>query len=244
MDNNTPSAIKWVEGVFFVLGWIVMEEDGPRRPRLEQQRICGADFAVLQAAPPRGWRQKRRWGRALEAMAAAGVRCTAVQGPAEPWLRRYGLHRAQEFSLRRALLPQLLDRAEADWGLDLRNGTVLLSAPSADRETRELLLQLGRRVRYVAVSAGSGQGELETLLLQRLGLGQGRPDRAILELCLGEERQGQMPALHLGWDCARRQRLSAAVDGEEWPETVLAALFQAGKVEKGAICLKSVEFRP
>ena len=227
-----------------MLGWIVMEEDGPRRPQLEQQRICGADFAVLRAAPPRGWWQKRRLGRALETMAAAGVRCTAVQGAAEEWLRRYGLHRAQEFPLRRALLPQLLDRAEADWGLDLRNGTVLLSASTADREARELLLQLGRRVRYVAVSAGPGQGTLEELLLRRLGLGQGRPDRAALEICLDGVRQGRSPALYLGQDCARQQRLCAAVRGEEWPETVLAALFQAGKVEKGAICLKSVEFRP
>lgn len=244
MHKNTPLAIKWAEGVFFVLGWIVMEEDGPRRPRLEQRQICGADFAVLRSAPPRGPWQRRRWGKALEAMRAAGVRCTAVQGAAEPWLHRYGLQRAQELPLRRALLPQLLDWAEGAWGLPLRSGTVLLSAPAADRETGEILLQLGRRVRYVAVSAGPGQEALEELLLRRLGLGQGRPDRAVLELCLGEERQGRAPALYLGRDCARQQRLQAAVEGEEWPETVLAALFQAGKVEKGAICLKSVEFRP
>ena len=244
MDENTPLAIQWAEGVFFVLGWIVMEEDGPRRPQLQQQQICGTDFAVLRAAPPRGWWQKRRLGRALEAMVAAGVRCTAVQGAAEEWLRRYGMQRAREAPLRRALLPQLLDRVEADWGLDLRNGTVLLSAPAADRETGEILLQLGRRVRYVAVAAGTGQGELEALLLHRLGLGQGRPDRAALEICLGEVRRGGAPALYLGQDCARQQRLQTIVNGEEWPETVPAALFQAGKVEKGAICLKSVEFRP
>ena len=92
-----------------MLGWIVMEEDGPGRPQLEQRRICGTDFVVLQAAPPRGWWQKRRLGRALEIMRAVGVRCTAVQGVAEEWLCRYGLHRVQEFPLRRELLPQLLD---------------------------------------------------------------------------------------------------------------------------------------
>ena len=49
----------------------------------------------------------------------------------------------------------------------------------------------------------------------------------------------------LGKDALRPgQKVQAIVNGEEWPETVPAALFQAGKVEKGAICLKSVEFRP
>ena len=85
---------------------------------------------------------------------------------------------------------------------------------------------------------------MEALLRHRLWLGQGRADRAALEICLGEVRRGGAPALYLGRDCARQQRLQTLVNGEEWPETVPAALFQAGKVEKGAICLKSVEFRP
>lgn len=224
-----------------MLGWIICRERNGAE--LEARMVWGVPFLVLETPAPRRRRDRRVLAAALREMARRGVRRTVVQGLEIPGLDAFGMTPVDPSALRAALLPQLLGWVDREWGLRLGSASVLLSADSSGADTWRAAVELSRRVRYVWLDTGPGQGALEEALRGRLGLGTGG-GKAVLEVCLAERARTSLPQLHLGRGCGARQRLDVwapQLPGAE--ESMLCAIFQAEKLPIQDIQVRFVEFR-
>lgn len=224
-----------------MLGWIVWQERG--RPQQELCCVSGVPFCRLETPPPRSFWQRRRFFRQAEELRRRGVHQVVVQGEGDgALLWQAGLTEVEVAPLRLALLPQLLDYVQREWNIPLCTAAVRLRGKYADAEVFHAAQILAHRVRYLHLALEMGQAELEEALRRRYGLGVGGGQVAV-EVCIGVEG-GVLPALHLGRGCAARQKLLLrCTELEGADEQLLAALFQAGKLEAGQFAVKSVGFR-
>lgn len=227
-----------------MLGWIIEGKENARRARLTRRIIAGTALWVLELPqrPVPGKRQLARW---LRAMVRRGVVRVALgtEVPAELMVR-FGLQPVEVFPLRRALLPRLLDRVERQWNLELRGGAVMLRSEETDSAVWQAAQTLVHRSRYLVLRTGAGQEQLADALRCRYGMGQGWTGRAALQVCMGEETESGIPALHLGRRCRQQQKLVlCAPTVPEAEESLICALFQAEKLQIEDIEIQFVEFR-
>lgn len=225
-----------------MLGWICWQEGA--KTYAELCRVSGVTFYRLTAAPPRFFRQRRKLLQHIRAMRQRGIRRVVVQGAGDDeLLRQQGLAAVDIAPLRLALLPKLLEYTETVRQLSLSAAAVRLRSNTADRTVYQAAQILAQRTRYLELSMETGRAELEDRLRRCYGLGVGGGE-AVLEVCIGVEESGALPALHLGRECAARQSLRLFCETLPWAdEQMLAALFQAERLNIDDIAIKSVGFR-
>ena len=209
--------------------------------RLWEQTVGGVDFLMAEVCEPENFWQRRRLFRILKKMRRSGVQEIARQGEVPEGLpEQFGLSGVDVSPLRQALLPQLLDWAERVWGLPLTRGCVRLHAVRTDRTAWRCAAMLARRARYVQLDTGEGAEPLAEELRRRYGLSCG--GQAILELCLAPRSREDIPALLLGGNCGRLQKMRWYTETlGELPEELLAVLYQTGKLNADTMKLRAVE---
>lgn len=225
-----------------MLGWICWQEGA--KTHAELCGVSGVTFYRLTAAPPRFFRQRRKLLQHIRTMRQRGIRRVVVQGAGDDELLwQQGLSAVDTAPLRLALLSQLLEYTETVWQLSLSTAAVRLRSKTADRTVYQAAQILAQRTRYLELSMETGRAELEDRLRRCYGLGVGGGE-AVLEVCIGVEESGALPALHLGRECAARQSLRLFCETLPWAdEQMLAALFQAERLNIDDIAIKSVGFR-
>ncbi len=228
--------------MIFLWGYLIWRDDRAKAQLTEKNR-GGVWFLTLETGTPEHIWSRRRLRRQLEIMYEAGVRYVVRQGPVPAeLLPAFGMSGVDVAPLRQALLPQMLDWAEDVWQIPLRNGCVRLCAEESTRPVWRAADVIARRVRYMEVDTGRGREALQEEMRRRYGLGNG--GRPLLEVCLARRPRGESPVLLLGPGCGGLQAVHWEVPGsEEMPEELLAVLWQAGKLEKETVQVRSVEFR-
>ena len=224
-----------------MLGWIICREGCCGT--LQRRVVCGMPFLVVEVPAVRRRADRRRLRSALRVMERYGVRQVVVQGGTLPELAKFDMVQLDPYPLRRALLPQLMEWIARAQAWDLKKETVLLSAQSSCDKVWCAAVELSRMVRYVLPDTGAGQSVLEDALRRQLGLsaGGGTP---VMEVCMDRTPHSRLPCLHLGQDCAQKQRIDLW-----WPklpeadENILCALFLAEKIPIKEICVRFAEFR-
>ena len=181
--------------------------------------------------------RRRRWWRKLQ---SAGVRRAVLPDHLTVEGVRWGIEPVEVYSLRRALLPQLLDHCPA-----LTGKTVRLVAPYVTAAVGAAAGVLGRRARYVDLQVGRGGEALAAHLQRRYGLAVGAVGTVALTVDFGSGSLGRCIAL--GEDCAAQQQVVYHVEklasvGVEPQEQLLSALFGAGYLEKEEIQVKTIRF--
>lgn len=181
--------------------------------------------------------RRRRWWRKLQ---SAGVRRAVLPDHLAAEGMRWGIEPVEVCSLRRALLPQILDCCPP-----LTGKTVRLAAPYVTAAVGAAAEVLARRARYVDLQVGQGRDELALHLQRRYGLAVGAVGTVALTVDFGSGSIGRCIAL--GEDCAAQQQVVYHVEklasvGVEPQEQLLSALFGAGYLEKEEIQVKTIRF--
>ena len=226
-----------------MLGWVVWKEQGGGTPRTERCHVNEVPFWKLEGAAPHSVWQRWQWRRGLRQLQRLGVHSVAVQGPVPPeLLKRFLLRPVDPAPLRLALLPQLLDCAQATWQFPLQQTAVRLCSRQMDAAVEQVAHLLAQRVRYLHLEGSAGQDSLARQLQWCYGLAGGGAAPS-WEVCIGCRGSGEIPALHLGEGCAQRQKVEMVCEKiPQADEQLLAALFQAGRPVIAEIRIKSVEF--
>ena len=181
--------------------------------------------------------RRRRWWRKLQ---SAGVRRAVLPDHLTVEGVRWGIEPVEVYSLRRALLPKLLDHCPA-----LTGKTVRLVAPYVTAAVGAAAEVLAQRARYVDLQVGQGGEARAAHLQRRYGLAVGAVGTVALTVDFGSGSLGRCIAL--GEDCAARQQVvyhaeKLASVGVEPQEQLLSALFGAGYLEKEEIQVKTIRF--
>ena len=181
--------------------------------------------------------RRRRWWHRLQ---KAGVRRAVLPDHLTAEGVRWGIEPVEVCSLRRALLPQILDRCPA-----LTGKTVRLAAPYVTAAVGSAAEVLAQRARYVDLQVGRGGEALALHLQRRYGLAVGAVGTVALTVDFGDGSIGR--CIYLGEDCAARQQVVYHVEklasvGVEPQEQLLSALFGAGYLEKEEIQVKTIRF--
>ena len=216
-------------------GYVVEGREGC----IERRQILGMWFCCLTL--PIGGSflglRRRRWWRKLQ---SAGVRRAVLPAHLTAEGVRWGIEPVEVYTLRRAMLPQILDRCPT-----LTGKTVRLAAPYVTAAVGAAAEVLARRARYVDLQVGQGRDELALHLQRRYGLAVGAVGTVALTVDFGSGSLGR--SIFLGEDCAARQQVvyhaeKLASVGIEPQEQLLSALFGAGYLEKEEIQVKSIRF--
>ena len=181
--------------------------------------------------------RRRRWWRKLQ---SAGVRRAVLSDHLTAEGVRWGIEPVEVYTLRRALLPKLLDHCPS-----LSGKSVRLAAPYVTAAVGAAAEVLARRARYVDLQVGQGGEALALYLQRRYGLAVGAVGTVALTVDFGGGSLGRCIAL--GEDCAARQQVvyhaeKLASVGVEPQEQLLSALFGAGYLEKEEIQVKTILF--
>lgn len=181
--------------------------------------------------------RRRRWWRKLQ---SAGVRRAVLPDHLAAEGVRWGIEPVEVYTLRRAMLPQILDRCPS-----LSGKSVRLAAPYVTAAVGSAAEVLARRARYVDLQVGQGRDELALHLQRRYGLAVGAVGTVALTVDFGCGSLGRCIAL--GEDCAAQQQVvyhaeKLASMGIEPQEQLLSALFGAGYLEKEDIQVKTILF--
>ena len=210
-----------------------------REGSVEMRQIAGMWFCAL-TLPVGGsflGLRRRSWWRKLQKQ---GVRRAVLPDHLTAEGVRWGVEPVEVYSLRRAVLPQILDRCPS-----LSGKSVRLAAPYVTAAVGAAAEVLARRARYVDLQVERG-GEALALHLQReFGLAVGAVGTVALTVDFGCGSIGRCIAL--GEDCAARQQVvyhaeKLAAAGIEVQEQLLSALFGAGYLEKEEIQVKTILF--
>lgn len=206
-------------------------------PGLERRQIGGVWFLVA-TVPSGGALAGLRRRRLLRRLRKAGaVRCvlppalTAEAG-------RYGLRPMGVQGLRLAMLPQLLDMQG-----DLRRAAAVLRAPWVTPAVYDAAVVLAARVRYLSLEVEAGGDALAQALRQRFGLCVGRMGSPAVTVSFGGAPGRD--TICLGEDCQRWQMVDYALEGalpgiNPPPEQLLAVLFEADRIKKEQIRVKTI----
>ena len=181
--------------------------------------------------------RRRRWWRRLQ---NAGVRRAVLPDHLAAEGMRWGIEPVEVCSLRRAMLPQILDRCPS-----LSGKAVRLAAPYVTAAVGAAAEVLAQRARYVDLQVGQGGEALAAYLQRRYGLAVGAVGTVALTVDFGSGSIGRCIAL--GEDCAAYQQVvyhaeKLAAAGVEAQEQLLSALFGAGYLEKEEIQVKTILF--
>lgn len=225
-----------------MLGYVIWHAQGGIRPAVERRMLAQVLFQVWEAAPARTPWQRRRLRQTGELLVRSGVRQVAVERDTPPeLLQRFGLEEVDCGALRLAGLKHLLTFAAAHQQVALPGSCVALRAAQVNARVIHAARILACCSRRITLDVGAGQEELERLLRWEYGLVPGGTPE--LQLCVSCPAQPALPALHIGRDCHRRQKI--LWDYPELPqagESLLSAIFQAKKGKIKDIRVKSVEF--
>jgi len=218
-----------------VYGYVVEGREGC----IERRQILGMWFCCLTL--PIGGSflglRRRSWWRKLQKQ---GVRRAVLPAHLVAEGLQWGIAAVEVYSLRRAVLPQLLDCVPS-----LAGKAVRLTAPCVTVAVGEAAEVLAQRARYVDLQVERGGEALAAYLQRRYGLAVGAIGTVALTVDFGSGSIGRCIAL--GEDCAARQQVVYHVEklasvGIEAQEQLLSALFGAGYLEKEDIRVKSILF--
>ena len=153
-----------------------------------------------------------------------------------PW----GIAAVEVYSLRRALLGQILDCCPP-----LTGKTVRLTAPCVTAAVGEAAEVLAQRGRYVDLQVGQGRDELARYLQRRYGLAVGAVGTVALTVDFGSGSIGRCIAL--GEDCAAQQQVvyeaeTLARQGIAAQEQLLSVLWEGEYMKKEEIQVKTILF--
>ncbi|MBQ3548790.1 MAG: hypothetical protein IJA33_02795 [Oscillospiraceae bacterium] len=215
-------------------------EEG-KKSCLDRRQLWGVWF--LWATLPTegvfcGIRRRRVWKN----LRCAGTRCAVLPEELVEEAAQYGILPVEVASLRRALLPQMLDHFPP-----LEGKTATLCAPFLTPAVEAAGEELARRARYLRLNIGQGREMLAQRLYYRFGLTAGALGEEVLTVCFGGSATGR--CLCLGEDCSRYQQVTYTVPileaaGIAPREMLLSALFQGKHLPKEAICVKSISTKP
>ena len=181
--------------------------------------------------------RRRKWWRKLQKQ---GVRRAVLPTHLVAEGLQWGIAAVEVYSLRRAVLPQLLDCVPS-----LAGKAVRLTAPYVTAAVGEAAEILAQRGRYLDLQVGRGGEALAAYLQRRYGLAVGAVGTVALTVDFGGSAMGR--CIYLGEDCAARQQVvyhaeKLASMGVEPQEQLLSALFGAGYLEKEEIQVKTILF--
>ena len=210
-----------------------------REGSVEMRQILGMWFCAL-TLPVGGsflGLRRRSWWRKLQ---SAGVRCAVLPAHLVAEGLQWGIAAVEVYSLRRAVLGQILDCCPP-----LTGKTVRLTAPCVTVAVGEAAEVLAQRARYVDLQVERGGEALAAYLQRRYGLAVGAIGTVALTVDFGSSAMGRY--IHLGEDCAARQQVVYHVEklagiGVEVQEQLLSVLFGAGYLEKEEIQVKTIRF--
>lgn len=210
-----------------------------REGNIERRQILGMWFCCL-TLPESGLfcvLRRRKWWQKLQKQ---GVRRAVLPKHLTAEAAQWGIIPVEVYSLRRAMLEQLLDRCPP-----LAGKTVRLAAPYVTTAVGAAAEALARRARYMDLQVGRGGEELALHLQRRYGLAVGAIGVVALTVDFGSDSLGQ--CIYLGEDCAAHQQVvyhaeRLAAVGIEAQEQLLSSLFGAGYMEKEEIQVKTIRF--
>lgn len=207
------------------------------RPGMGRRQISGVWFLVA-TVPSGGGLAGLRRRRLLRRLRRAGAARCVLPPTLTAEAERYGLRSIGVHGLRLAMLPQLLDMQG-----DLRRATAVLRAPWVTPEVYGAAAVLAARVRYLSLEIEAGGDALAWALRQRFGLCVGRTGCPAVTVSFGGA-PGEN-TICLGEDCQRWQTVDYALEEplpglDPLPEQLLAVLFEADRIKKEQIRVKTI----
>ena len=210
-----------------------------REGSVEMRQIAGMWFCAL-TLPVGGaflGLRRRRWWRKLQ---KKGVRRAVLPAHLAAEGLPWGIAAVEVYSLRRALLGQILDCCPP-----LTGKTVRLTAPCVTAAVGEAAEVLAQRGRYVDLQVGQGRDELARYLQRRYGLAVGAVGTVALTVDFGSGSIGRCIAL--GEDCAAQQQVvyeaeTLARQGIAAQEQLLSVLWEGEYMKKEEIQVKTILF--
>ena len=210
-----------------------------RQGAIEMRQIAGMWFCTL-TLPVGGaflGLRRRRWWRKLQKQ---GVRRAVLPAHLAAEGLQWGIAAVEVYSLRRALLPKILDCCPP-----LTGKTVRLSAPCVTAAVGEAAEVLAQRGRYVDLQVGQGRDELARYLQRRYGLAVGAVGTVALTVDFGCGSLGR--CIHLGEDCAAHEQVvyeAETLDCESVAaqEQLLSVLWEGEYMKKEEIQVKTILF--
>lgn len=225
-----------------MLGQIVYSPGERKRPRLERERVGGLTVLRAELDPEGRW-AGRRLKRAGKLFSRAGVVRVLVPRGFEGWpeLERWGLRRVDPLPFLRAHAARMAVAALRKNGRDPARCAVALRGERASRDLERAAYQLCAQVRDVCVCAPRGGAALSDDLRWEYGVAV-RPDFAGVPAAVrfdpGTWDAGEAvlnlfpPEPGLG---PLRACLPGLETGDAEPLPLLAAMWEAGKVDSGAL---------
>ena len=206
---------------------------------LEMRQIAGMWFCAL-TLPVGGsflGLRRRRWWRKLQ---KKGVRRAVLPAHLAAEGLQWGIAAVEVYSLRRALLGQILDCCPP-----LTGKTVRLSAPCVTAAVGEAAEVLAQRGRYVDLQVGRGGEVLAAHLQRRYGLAVGAVGTVALTVDFGCGSLGR--CIHLGEDCAAHEQVVYEAETLECEsvaaqEQLLSVLWEGEYMKKEEIQVKTILF--
>lgn len=210
-----------------------------RQGSVEMRQIAGMWFCAL-TLPVGGsflGLRRRRWWRKLQRQ---GVRRAVLPAHLTAEGLQWGIAAVEVYSLRRALLGQILDCCPS-----LSGKSVRLSAPCVTVAVGEAAEVLAQRGRYVDLQVGQGRDELARYLQRRYGLAVGAVGTVALTVDFGCGSLGR--CIHLGEDCAAHEQVvyeaeTLARQGVAAEEQLLSVLWEGEYMKKEEIQVKTILF--
>lgn len=221
--------------MIFVYGYVMEGQTGS----VEVRRIGGMWFCCL-TLPVNGGLLSMRRRRGWRKLQKAGVRRAVLPDHLAAEGLQWGIAPVEVYSLRRGVLPQLLDCCPT-----LTGKAVRLTAPYVTAAVREAAEILAQRGRYLDLQVGRGGEELAAYLQRRYGLAVGAVGAVALTVDFGSDSMGR--CIHLGEDCAKHEQVvysaeTLAREGIAAEEQLLSALLEEGYIKKEEIQVKTILF--
>lgn len=210
-----------------------------RERNIERRQILGMWFCCLTLPTGGAFAaiRRRKWWRKLQ---KTGVRYAVLPKHLVVEALQWGIMPVEVYSLRRAMLPQLLDCCPS-----LEGKTVRLSAPYVTAAVGEAAEILAQRARYVDLQVGQGGEALALKLQRRYGLAVGAVGAVALTVDFGSGSMGR--CIHLGEDCAEYEEVRYCAEkladaGVAVEEQLLSVLWEGGYIKKEEIQVKTILF--
>lgn len=221
-----------------MLGQIVYSVQGRRRLRLEEVKLHGLPVLQVKVDPEGLW-ARQRIRKAGKLLARAGTRRVLAPEGFGEWetLERYALRRVDPMPFLRAHAADLALAALRRQGERPERCAVALRAVQTDRDVVRAAELLCTQVRDVCISAPKGGGQLSDRLRWEYGVAV-RPDFGCVPAAVRFDGRT--------WDRANavvdlfgprpdpaqiRVRLKGRIEGETERFSLLAALWEGGKVD-------------
>lgn len=228
-----------------MLGWIQWNPRGLPRIRHRVELLHGMPLCRVEIGGRNSPLLRLLLRREEKLLRRAGVR-EGVWDRRLPPALRMDLAEMEVMSLRRAMLPALLEQAFRQKRMTGQTASVRLTAEGTSLPVYWAAQLLTRRVRYLHLDTGEGQAALEDWLLKRYGLACGGAP-ATLEVTL--RREGNASALLLGENCGEQAveyilppALEGVIPAGSEGEGLLAALYRQERLRPGELSVGRIHF--